>query len=147
MSLHPITAWLFVELNVKKCQMEENNENQPEFGWLGGWLYPQPTRVEIPGLTYVYLMKVEGNNTYIERRKPFSENQCILGKNLQAINHPYISVINLFTGSIIIFRHLLSNVIKILNHTNGGIYCICLHDPRCVPFEVHKSTLSNIQIK
>jgi hypothetical protein len=34
-------------------------ENQPEVGWLGGWLYPQPTRVRTPGLTSVCLIKAE----------------------------------------------------------------------------------------
>jgi hypothetical protein len=34
-------------------------ENQPEVGWLGGWLYPQPTRVQTPGLTSVCLIKAE----------------------------------------------------------------------------------------
>jgi hypothetical protein len=34
-------------------------ENQPEVGWLGGWLYPQPTRVQTLGLTSVCLIKAE----------------------------------------------------------------------------------------
>ena len=31
-------------------------ENLPVARWLGGWLYPQPTTVQIPDLTLVFLI-------------------------------------------------------------------------------------------
>jgi hypothetical protein len=34
-------------------------ENQSEIDWLGGWLYPQPTRVQTPSLTLCCLIKTE----------------------------------------------------------------------------------------
>jgi hypothetical protein len=46
---------MLIECQIKMVQ----DENQPEVGWLGGWLYPQPTRVQTPGLTSVCLIKAE----------------------------------------------------------------------------------------
>ena len=35
---------------------QEFVENLPVARWLGGWLYPQPNRVQAPGLMLVFLI-------------------------------------------------------------------------------------------